>query len=149
MNKPTSHPRRSAALVALLVTGLLLLIGLFFSVRLGPWQIATGDIMRILAAKLFGLGVAPDPAAEAIIWYGRVPRTLTGALVGFALGCAGTIMQGIFKNPMASPGVIGTSSGAALGAVTAIYFGFAASRTYAVPPFCPCSASCASPPPAA
>lgn len=133
MNKPTSHPRRRTALLALLGTGLVLLIGLFFSVRLGPWQIATGDIVRILAAKLFGLGVAPDPATEAIIWYGRVPRTLTGALVGFALGCAGTIMQGIFKNPMASPGVIGTSSGAALGAVTAIYFGLAANNIYAVP----------------
>lgn len=124
----------TAAIAALLAAALLLL-GLFASVRLGPWQIGLQDILHILSNRLFGIGPAPDPAAEAIIWYGRVPRTITGALVGFALGCAGTIMQGIFKNPMAAPGVIGTSSGAALGAVTAIYFGLAANNIYAVPSF--------------
>jgi iron complex transport system permease protein len=113
----------------------ILLAGMFVSIRLGPWQIGLQDILGILSMKLFGLGATPDPAAEAIIWFGRVPRTLTGVLVGFALGCAGTIMQGIFKNPMASPGIIGTSSGAALGAVTAIYLGLAAHNIYAVPSF--------------
>lgn len=126
------HP---VAVIASTLAAAILLTGMFLSVRLGPWEIGLHDIVRILAAKLLGLGIDPDPAAEAIIWYGRVPRTITGALVGFALGCAGTIMQGIFKNPMASPGVIGTSSGAALGAVTAIYFGLAATNIYAVPAF--------------
>ena len=54
-------------------------------------------------------------------------------LVGFSLGAAGCIMQGIFKNPMASPGVIGISSGAALGAVIAIYLGLAARYLIALP----------------
>jgi iron complex transport system permease protein len=112
-----------------------LLIGMFVSIRIGPWHIGLHDIGRILAAKLLHLDTATDPALLAIVWLGRVPRTLTGALVGFALGAAGTIMQGIFKNPMASPGVIGTSSGAALGAVTAIYIGLAATGIYAVPVF--------------
>jgi iron complex transport system permease protein len=124
-----------ASAIAALLAAALLLFGLFASIRLGPWHIGLQDILHILSNRLFGIGTAPDPAAEAIIWYGRVPRTITGALVGFALGCAGTIMQGIFKNPMASPGIIGTSSGAALGAVTAIYFGLAANNIYAVPFF--------------
>lgn len=135
MNDHPSRRRHPAGIIVFVVTALILLAGLFLSVRLGPWDIGLGDIVQVLAAKLLGIGSAPDPATEAIIWYGRVPRTLTGALVGFALGCAGTIMQGIFKNPMASPGVIGTSSGAALGAVTAIYFGLAATNIYAVPAF--------------
>ncbi len=134
MNKPTAN-RKSTVSLVFTATGLVLLIGLFISVRLGPWEIDLADIGRVLVAKMFGLGASPDPATEAIIWYGRVPRSFTGALVGFALGCAGTIMQGIFKNPMASPGVIGTSSGAALGAVIAIYFGVAATSIYAVPTF--------------
>ncbi|MGE4543122.1 MAG: FecCD family ABC transporter permease [Pedobacter sp.] len=113
----------------------LLLVGMFLSVRIGPWEVSLQDIGRILAAKVLRLDMVTDPALEAIVWLGRVPRTLTGALVGFALGAAGTIMQGIFKNPMASPGVIGTSSGAALGAVTAIYAGLAATSIYAVPSF--------------
>ena len=135
MNDHASRRRHPAVIIVFMTTALILLVGLFLSVRLGPWDISPGDIIQVLAAKLLGIGSAPDPATEAIIWYGRVPRTLTGALVGFSLGCAGTIMQGIFKNPMASPGVIGTSSGAALGAVTAIYFGLAASNIYAVPAF--------------
>ena len=136
MNNDTTRRRWHPIVVtASVLAAVILLAGMFLSVRLGPWEIGLHDILNILAAKLLGLGTDPDPATEAIIWYGRVPRTLTGALVGFALGCAGTIMQGIFKNPMASPGVIGTSSGAALGAVTAIYFGLAATNIYAVPGF--------------
>lgn len=113
----------------------LFLFGMYLSVRIGPWQVGLSDIGRILAARILNMDLPSDPALEAIVWLGRVPRTLTGALVGFALGAAGTIMQGIFKNPMASPGVIGTSSGAALGAVTAIYIGAAATGIYAVPAF--------------
>ncbi len=69
----------------------------------------------------------------AIIWDGRLPRVLTAALVGFSLAVAGAVMQGIFKNPMASPGVIGISSGAALGAVLAIYLGLTAIFPQALP----------------
>lgn len=113
----------------------LLLLGMFLSVRIGPWEIGLQDIGRILASKILHMEMSSDPALEAIVWLGRVPRTLTGVIVGFALGAAGTIMQGIFKNPMASPGVIGTSSAAALGAVTAIYIGLSATGIYAVPSF--------------
>jgi iron complex transport system permease protein len=124
-----------ASVVACSIALTLLLVGMFLSVRIGPWAVSLQDIGHILAAKILRMDMATDPALEAIVWLGRVPRTLTGALVGFALGAAGTIMQGIFKNPMASPGVIGTSSGAALGAVTAIYAGLSTTSIYAVPSF--------------
>ncbi|MEZ4598204.1 MAG: iron ABC transporter permease [Syntrophotaleaceae bacterium] len=133
--KPSVRTRRLSGVISLLIAGGILLAGMFLSIRLGPWSIGLQDILDVLSTRIFGGGGQIDAAAESIIWYGRLPRTVTGALVGFALGWAGTIMQGIFKNPMASPGIIGTSSGAALGAVTAIYFGLAAGNIYAVPSF--------------
>ncbi|GAB7013453.1 vitamin B12 ABC transporter permease BtuC [Halolamina salina] len=57
---------------------------------------------------------------RAIVMRIRLPRILLGALVGFALSAAGTVMQGFFRNPMADPSIIGVSSGAAVGAVAAI-----------------------------
>jgi iron complex transport system permease protein len=133
--KPPFRPGHLTGVLFLFIAGAVLLAGMFLSIRLGPWTISLPDALDVLLARLFGGKGPVDPAAESIIWYGRMPRTVTGTLVGFALGWAGTIMQGIFKNPMASPGIIGTSSGAALGAVTAIYFGLAAGNIYAVPAF--------------
>lgn len=65
-----------------------------------------------------------DAAHETIILNIRLPRMLVAALVGAALGISGAVMQGLFRNPMADPGIIGVSSGGALGAVVAIYLGF-------------------------
>lgn len=123
------------SVVACSIASALLLAGMFLSIRIGPWEVSLQDVGHILSAKILRMEISSDPALVAIVWLGRVPRTLTGTLVGFSLGAAGAIMQGIFKNPMASPGVIGTSSGAALGAVTAIYIGLAATNIYAVPSF--------------
>ena len=63
----------------------------------------------------------------------RVPRVLVAALVGAALAVAGAQMQGLFQNPMASPDVIGTSTGAALGAVLAFVLGLAQAHMVWVP----------------
>ena len=69
----------------------LLLVGMFLSIRIGPWEVSLQDIGHILSAKILRMDVSSDPALEAIIWLGRVPRTLTGTLVGFSLGAAGAI----------------------------------------------------------
>ncbi|MFC6732648.1 MULTISPECIES: vitamin B12 ABC transporter permease BtuC [unclassified Haladaptatus] len=60
--------------------------------------------------------------SETIVFKLRLPRILLGAVVGFALAAAGTVMQGFFRNPMADPSIVGVSSGAALGAVATIAF---------------------------
>ena len=75
---------------------------------------------RVLAA-LLGLGA--EPADAAIIWALRVPRTLLAMLAGAVLGLAGAVMQGLFRNPLADPGLLGISAGAALGAVAMIVLG--------------------------
>ncbi|WP_341486150.1 iron ABC transporter permease [Thioclava sp. GXIMD4215] len=79
------------------------------------------DVLGVLAAKA-GLGVA-DPRDSLIIWNIRLPRTVTAALVGAALAVSGTVMQGLFRNPLADPGLVGVSAGAGLGAVAAIVLG--------------------------
>jgi len=68
----------------------------------------------------FGFAV-PD-TAQVIVVDLRAPRVVLAAVVGFALASAGTVMQGFFRNPMADPSIIGVSTGAAVGAVTAIVF---------------------------
>jgi iron complex transport system permease protein len=80
-----------------------------------------------------------DPDAEAqalarlIFFELRVPRTLLGLLVGASLGLCGAVLQGLTRNPLAEPGLLGVSSGAALGAVIAIYSGFGEALPLSVP----------------
>ncbi|MBM3897825.1 MAG: iron chelate uptake ABC transporter family permease subunit [Thaumarchaeota archaeon] len=68
----------------------------------------------------------PSPAETVILLQVRLPRILAGILVGIALSAGGVVFQAIFRNPMADPYVLGVSSGAALGGVVAIAFGFGA-----------------------
>lgn len=63
----------------------------------------------------------------------RLPRALLGAVIGFTLGLAGAAMQGLFRNPLADPGIVGVSGGAALGAVITFYAGLASLFTLALP----------------
>lgn len=79
----------------------------------------------------------------AVIWYIRLPRMLVGVLVGAALGISGAVMQGIFSNPLADPGLIGISAGAATGAVFSIALGSAASSMFVMPAFAFCGSICA------
>ncbi|WP_242186705.1 iron ABC transporter permease [Sphingomonas sp. CARO-RG-8B-R24-01] len=76
---------------------------------------------------------AADPRSIIIVEL-RLPRTLLALLVGGALGLSGAVMQGYLRNPLADPGLFGVSSGAALGAVVSLYFGFAA-RLWLLPGF--------------
>jgi iron complex transport system permease protein len=123
--------RKEVVLSAVLL--ILLLYGVFLAVSHGSWEIQTGHVWRILLMKLGLFSGEVGEVETAIIWDGRIPRLLVALLAGFALAGAGCIMQGIFKNPMASPGVIGISSGAALGAVVSIYLGLAAWSLIALP----------------
>ena len=86
-----------------------------------------------LGETLGGLTGAGSDTARVIIWEIRVPRALAAFLTGAALGASGAALQGLLRNPLADPGVLGVSASAALGAVIAIYFGFAAVSAFAAP----------------
>ena len=79
----------------------------------------------------------------AVVWYIRMPRMVVGLLVGAALGISGAVMQGIFSNPLADPGIIGVSSGAATGAVLSIALGWATESMFVMPAFAFCGSVCA------
>jgi iron complex transport system permease protein len=81
---------------------------------------------------------------ESIIFYVRFPRVVTTILVGAALGTSGAVMQGVFRNPMADPGILGVSSGASLGAVVAICFGLPSKGIIFMPIFAAAGALTAS-----
>lgn len=107
-----------------LLLGFLLLLVVWLSLSLGPVSLPLGDTLRALA-HMVGLPVSADGLgqAELIVGQIRLPRTLLGIATGGVLALAGVAMQGLFRNPLADPGLIGVSSGAALGAAIAIVFG--------------------------
>ena len=115
-----SYPR----LLALLA---LLVLALFLASLLTG--VANVDPITSLRALILG-GDGPLPLVMREI---RLPRALLGAMVGASLGLSGAALQGLLRNPMAEPGVIGVSASAALGAVIAIQTGFAALFTLALP----------------
>jgi len=108
---------RTAFLVLLL--GVLGAVSLF-SVCSGAVKLSAGDVVGVVRTQFLGENREPTDLMEtsrAILWDLRVPRVLFGIFVGATLSVTGTLMQGLFRNPLADPGLVGVSSGAALGAV--------------------------------
>jgi iron complex transport system permease protein len=101
---------------------LLLVLVLLAGVGLGSVGVAPDDTVAILAHRLLGLGSTQtwSGASETIVFDLRLPRVLTAMLVGAGLASAGTVFQGLLRNPMADPYVIGTAAGASLGAISGI-----------------------------
>lgn len=103
---------------------LLCLLAVWLSLALGPVSLPLMDTLRA-GLRLLGLPIAGDglDQAELILGQIRLPRTLLGLTVGAVLALSGVAMQGLFRNPLADPGLVGVSSGAALGAAVAIVGG--------------------------
>jgi iron complex transport system permease protein len=106
------------ALLGLVVLAISLVAG----VTVGSIQIGVGDTVGVILQRTLGLDLGGHwtAATQTIVWELRLPRVLTAALVGAGLAVAGATFQGIVRNPLADPYVLGTSSGAALGAALAI-----------------------------
>lgn len=124
-------------LLGLLTGGLL--VAILFAAGRGQLDVPPSEVLGSVLHRL-GLDLGPMPAhpqGENTLWQVRFPRVLTAALAGAALASAGALMQGVFGNPLAEPGVVGVSSGAAVGAASVIVFGwaFAGSWTVAIAAF--------------
>ncbi|MGB8275517.1 MAG: iron ABC transporter permease [Alphaproteobacteria bacterium] len=90
--------------------------------------------VRLPVAQVLGALVAPsDDVTATIVRAIRLPRVLLGIFIGASLGASGAALQGLLRNPLAEPGIIGVSASGGLGAVIALYFGFAAASPLALP----------------
>src|SRR5437868_11387896 len=106
----------------LLISALILVAGLLLAFTVGRFAVSLGDLFAVIAAKFTGASANVAPAIETVIWQVRGPRVVAAMLIGAALAVAGTAFQGLFRNPLVSPDILGASSGASLGAVLGIFF---------------------------
>ena len=113
---------------ALLISSLCLLLAVLALVSLLTGPAGLGPLESIRALLAGG-----DEATVLIMHEIRLPRALLAALVGFSLGVSGAALQGLLRNPLAEPGIIGVSASAALGAVLMFYTGLAGASLYMLP----------------
>jgi len=103
---------------ALLILGSGALAVALVSVSSGAYPLSVADILQVIAGK-----EATDPVASMVFLEVRMPRFLLGFLVGAVLAICGAVLQGLFRNPLADPGLIGVSAGASLAAIAVIVLG--------------------------
>jgi iron complex transport system permease protein len=135
--KSAAASLRFAIVVAALCV--LLAVAIVVATAVGPIAIKPGSVLSILIATVFNrMHLQTGSVEGAIIFQIRLPRVVASALVGAALSMAGVLFQGLFRNPMADPYVIGSSGGAALGATIGLVWmprlsvlGFSASAFFA------------------
>ena len=109
-------------LPGLLIALGVLVLGLLVAFTVGRYPVTLAELTEVLVSRLMGRTTAVPPAVENVVLLVRGPRVVAAVLVGGALAVAGTAFQGLFRNPLVSPDILGASSGAALGAVLGIYF---------------------------
>lgn len=114
--------RRNKLILVLFLLGASLIVALFLASAFGAVSISFPDIVKMALNKIpvFDFPQTWRAVEETIIFQIRLPRVIGGALVGMALATAGVLFQGLLRNPMADPYIIGTSAGAALGATIAM-----------------------------
>lgn len=134
MDKMKTVYTKLKTIVPFMLAALILL--LIVAVAIGTVYVPVGQVFRII---LKHLGLFPQvklqSGLDSIIFYTRFPRVIVASIVGAALATSGAVMQGMFRNPMADPGILGISSGAGLGAVISIVLGLSAASIYILPLF--------------
>jgi iron complex transport system permease protein len=99
----------------------LLVLLVFVAAGVGKYPVAPGDLLRVLGATLAGHADRIPPTLDTVVWQIRLPRIAAAVAVGGVLAAAGTTYQGLFRNPIVSPDILGVAAGAALGAVLGIF----------------------------
>ena len=116
--------RRMALGVVLGVLGLAALLSVTLAITIGPVYISPVTVWHIIASHVFGLSPGDWTAGQDhIVWLIRLPRVLLAGIVGAGLAVVGVTMQATVRNPLADPYLLGTSSGASVGAVLVIMLG--------------------------
>lgn len=122
--KPMAYSDFHAAALRRVFIMLFSLIAVFLvSFCIGRYSVPFGELIKILFSKIFDITKTWTDQMETVVFNIRLPRILMCCLVGCSLSVAGASYQGVFQNPMASPDILGASSGAAFGAALAILCG--------------------------
>jgi len=102
----------------------LLVLAILYSVTIGRYDLTVEEVARILVDNVVP-AATPDwePVQEVVVEQVRLPRILAAVLVGFGLAVSGAALQGLFRNPLVDPGIIGVTSGAGFGGTLAILIG--------------------------
>lgn len=102
---------------------LVLLISLVIALTSGKYSLTLNELYRLFASLFSSQIEVSDPRNETVFWQIRFPRTLAAIIIGGGLSIAGAAYQGMFRNPLVSPDILGVSAGAGVGAVIGIFFG--------------------------
>jgi len=113
---------RQSALPGLTVALIVLAAGLVVAFTIGRYPVSLAELLDVLWSRALGRAPSAPAAVENVVLLVRGPRVMAALLVGSALAVAGAAFQGLFRNPLVSPDILGASSGAALGAVIGIFF---------------------------
>jgi iron complex transport system permease protein len=135
----TYRKARSIATFYFPIITILLITSIIIGIAIGSIYIPPGSVIKVLVSYILPNGwidtSSISDAETTVVWLIRTPRVLVAALAGASLAIAGAQMQGIFQNPLSSPDIIGTSSGAAFGAVVALTLGLAMRSVFYIPLF--------------
>ena len=113
---------RQSALPGLTIALIVLAAGLVVAFTIGRYPVSLAELLDVLWSRALGRAPSAPAAVENVVLLVRGPRVMAALLVGSALAVAGAAFQGLFRNPLVSPDILGASSGAALGAVIGIFF---------------------------
>lgn len=123
-NKGEEKPRQNNYYIYLFG---LILIGIFLlSFTIGRYSISPGLLLKVLLSKIFSIPRTWAENIDIIVFKVRLPRIVGAILVGASLSVSGAVYQGMFKNPLVSPDILGVAAGSAFGAALAIYLSFSA-----------------------
>lgn len=102
---------------------LILFVSLVIALTSGKYSLTLDELYRLFANLFSSQADVSDPRNETVFWQIRFPRTLAAIIIGGGLSIAGAAYQGMFRNPLVSPDILGVSAGAGVGAVVGIFFG--------------------------
>jgi ABC-type enterobactin transport system permease subunit len=105
------------------VAAVVLVVVMVLAACIGPVSIGPGDVANTILAKVFGMHTSVSPVNQAIIWELRLPRIVLAALVGAMLSSSGAAYQGVLRNSLADPYLLGVAAGGGLGATIVIVYG--------------------------
>jgi iron complex transport system permease protein len=115
---------RCRTLAGRAIPGLALAAAVILSLHLGKYPASAADLAQLLIDRVAGRASGQDPTLVTVLLNIRLPRVLAAVLVGATLAAAGSAFQGLFRNPLVSPDILGVSAGAGAGAVAAILLGW-------------------------